>query len=99
MCQNCWEDYGSPLLRTDKVLHLAEIIHEFYLDYPTGGGFHIVLDDWNLDSVEWCIDWCKGEGAYVVAWDEAHEEMAELLLDATQDELASALAISRQYEN
>jgi len=97
MCYNCYLEYGSPKLVSDKILQTVEAIKQVYNCHLAGGGLHIVIDDWNLENER--LDFCK---EYIVG-PECHGEFAEqqkaeqacleLLYSLTLKERASALAI------
>lgn len=60
MCLDCWEKYGSDKLDNPVVRNLLALNYEVY-DQPegdSGGGLHIVLDDWNItdENIVWCIE-------------------------------------------
>lgn len=98
MCKGCYEDYGSPKSDNNLVRELAAAITEVYRFHSTGGALHIVLDDWNLERehIEFCrgcIDEFEAEGAET----DSLSNCFALLEKASQEEAASALAISRGY--
>ncbi len=54
MCYGCYLTYeGSPESLEPVMPWVADLIldiTEFYVDFPTGGPLHVVLDDWNLED-------------------------------------------------
>lgn len=63
MCKSCYEGYGSPVVRNEKVTKAVELIEDIYSQENCGAGglAHIVVDDWNLDDSS--INFCLGECA------------------------------------
>lgn len=61
MCEKCWVENGCYSLINVKVKKAAELISELYQTENGGaGGYgHIVFDDWNVNDVDWCLDFCK----------------------------------------
>lgn len=96
MCYECWQEYGSPKIVTDRVLETVKAIERVYDFSLVGGGLHIVIDDWNLEDAR--LDFCK---EYIAKpdYDECREQQEveqaclELLYSLNLDERASALAI------
>jgi len=48
MCMNCWRALGSPQIDSPAVRAARDLIGRVYDIACTGGGLHIVLDDYNL---------------------------------------------------
>lgn len=93
MCENCYEEYGSPRIENDRVYAAAAIIASVF-DEPgsgCGGGLHIVIDDWNLEDRS--IEWCQTNGLK----SNVEKLCAATLLALSLDERASALAIVDEY--
>jgi len=64
MCISCYEEYRKeneadfPVPFTKQMRTLANLIDDFYEDWPVGGALHNVLDDWNLGDkdIRWCLE-------------------------------------------
>jgi hypothetical protein len=98
MCMECWEKKGSPSIVNEKTKAAAELIAEVYNHHNSGGYLHIVVDDWNIDydSIAWCQNYIKHPVSYHERTPEQIEaELAcvNALLELTEDEVGSALAI------
>lgn len=52
MCSDCYKEFGSPKIITDKTIHAAELVNQLYdcKGCSVGGYGHIVFDDWNLED-------------------------------------------------
>ena len=91
MCIDCWEYYKDDAIINDRVRKAVVLIRELYLCHSAGGNLHVVLDDWNLDSIEACKSYIDNEE------DEEQKEIElrvyEHIRTLTEEELATALAI------
>ncbi len=59
MCMGCFEEYRSDVEKipvTQDILDAVEAVNVVYQHSLTGGGMHIVTDDWNLDDDD--VDFC-----------------------------------------
>lgn len=100
MCIDCWKSYDEPRIINDFTRKIAKAISKVYKYHCTGGHLHIVIDDWNLDneSVSFCRDYIdKNKFKYSAGQIEAEKECVTLLILASIEERASALAIQRGY--
>lgn len=100
MCITCYRDYGSPKVINKKTKALKDVISALYEVHPTGGYLHIVLDDWNLEdgSIEHCINDLNANKFDVSKLERRlTRTCADLLMSATVDERASALAMFDRY--
>lgn len=99
MCEACYKEYGSPKIWNDKTRAAVKLIVAVY-DQPNGavgGGLHIVLDDWNLETkhIRGCIDTTKVEtpaGDIDTTLTPIEMACAEHLLTMTFPERAAVLA-------
>ena len=50
-----------------ETLLVTTLVDKYYLDHPTGGSLHIVLDDGNIedDDVEFSINHARGENDHL----------------------------------
>lgn len=107
MCRGCWEEYGSPMILSDRVCIAAELIKKVYKQEGggVGGNLHCVVDDWNLEDehIQWCIDktgtqrdFLTGE-EYDLILTTIERECAGALMAMTIQERASALALSEGW--
>ena len=93
MCRGCFETYGEPVIINERTIKAAKLIKAVYEYSCVGGGCHIVLDDWNIetDHVQWCLDnhhnYCESDEQVA-----AEKECLELFITLSKDERASALA-------
>ena len=57
MCSECWGQHGSPKIDSSSVRDAVAKIARVYNFYATGGGLHIVVDDFNIDdgSIDFCL--------------------------------------------
>ena len=71
MCYGCWAEMGYPTSTSEAVAHAADLMR-VALDYPVGGNFHIVVEDWNVedDHIEYCRQQVaqKLDGTYDWSW-------------------------------
>ena len=51
MCLGCWNEYGCPQIRNEKVEAAVGLIKKVYEFNMAGGGLHVMIDDWNLEDV------------------------------------------------
>jgi hypothetical protein len=100
MCQDCWQDYGSPVLVNpaiaaavaliDRVYKGTYVNEGFYPGHAAGGNLHTMLDDWNLE--------CSSAHPYTPSYSDAPHQLAveracyDQLCRLTLEERASALA-------
>lgn len=63
MCEGCYEEWGSPPITSRAEEEVADLVEEVYDFAPSGGVFHIVFDDWNIetDYIDWCLSAEAGE--------------------------------------
>lgn len=103
MCINCWREYCSANITSDKTRALAELVKAVYdEDNVCGGLGHCVLDDWNLedDFVQSTLEhlndesWTAGFTAEHIA---AVRACMEAMLACTLEERASALALRDDF--
>lgn len=97
MCDDCWKRYYDSATSSDPcVIRASEAIREVYDYHLSGGGLHIVIDDWNLDdgSIEFCKDHIEATG-YDAEPDrlEAERDCITALTELTEMERAAALAL------
>lgn len=102
MCVSCWDEYGRPLIDTERTRAAAKLITDLHEepDGVVGGHFHIVTDDWNLgdDSIRSCIDHStRNVGGFGDEQLAIERQLGDLLLTLTEVERASALAIAEGY--
>lgn len=53
MCANCYQEHfdgREPPPLTEPMRKVASTLRSFSEREPTGGGLHIVTDDWNLED-------------------------------------------------
>ncbi len=51
MCCGCYEEYGSPVVVSDKV-HVARELRGYVYEFNlAGGNLHCLLDDFNIEDV------------------------------------------------
>lgn len=57
-----WSDYGCPIIRTDEVDEVLELMRKLYVDLrqSTGGPLHVQLDDWNYHDDCWTPKYLAG---------------------------------------
>lgn len=91
MCINCWEDYKSEAVINDRVLTAKGLIDKLYAYHEAGGNLHVVVDDWNLDSVESCLSFINEEEDPIKKKIEL--EVYNFIVQLSETELASALAM------
>ena len=98
MCQNCYEEAGSPCIINDKTIKAAELIGVIYEYAPAGGYAQIVVDDWNLgeSDIDFCIAYANKDQPSDP--EEIKEKAACLeclyyMKSLTEDERYSAMAI------
>jgi hypothetical protein len=91
MCVECWTEYGSPRIDGAAVAEAVDAVRALYDVAPTGGAMHVVTDDWNLDSVDWCLE---NIDAYSANPEEAAlaRRVGELFSALSEAERASVLA-------
>ena len=98
MCDDCYEEYGSPTLDTVRIRATSELIRELYAMSCVGGNLHIVLDDWNLSdhSIQWCLDEAIPGNLHCADSETLTMERAcaYLMLTMSEQERASALHLS-----
>jgi hypothetical protein len=98
MCRGCYEnEWGEPKIVNDRTREVAALINRIYDFNPCGGNAHVVVDDWNLDGES--IQFCLGQVAQNPNGDSAEQLEVErnalsAMLDMTEDERASAMAIA-----
>lgn len=94
MCHGCWEEAGKPQIVNDKTLQAADAVEALYMWHPSGGGMHIVTDDWNCEDqdVEWCKRHMAEEGC-----DQYERDCLDAFLACTEEERYSALAIESGF--
>jgi hypothetical protein len=101
MCINCFNDYEKVPI-TDAIRAAAKLVKELYEtpDGGVGGYGHVVFDDWNLDSVEYCLkDAKKGSMSDSICEETRIASIAalEIFIPLTEDERAMALGITKGY--
>lgn len=106
MCQECWKEKGSPSLTSDKIKAAAELIAGVYEHHGSGGGLHIVVDDWGLEdsSVQFCEDYIENPKYRASRNCEVTDERLEAeraclraLKAMTEEERTSSLALYKGY--
>jgi len=100
MCRSCYEERGNPKIINDNVLKAAKAIDELYELCLSGGGAHIVTDDWNLEdsNIELCIKHTNEQKGEMTDEEAAVAiECLEAMKILTEDERATALALSSGY--
>lgn len=103
MCYNCYKEYGSPKVISDKVRDAVELVTKY--DSASYCGLHIVVDDWNLEDehVVWCLKSISLPEEVSGLTERSEEEktaiveLGTLLLIMTIAERATALAINEGY--
>lgn len=100
----CWKRAGSPTVVNGKVLKAIDLIGDVYEHHGAGGALHVLIDDFNFDSIEFCEAWIDNRGREnpTLRWLPADEPSVEqvkaeracvaALKDMTLDERASAIA-------
>lgn len=48
MCEDCWEQAGSPEIIFDGFYEVLWAIEKVYRENPLGGNLHCQIDDYNL---------------------------------------------------
>ena len=76
-------------MREDAVSNASQLIKRVYHFYVTGGGLHIVLDDFNIDDAD--IDFCLSLPLSTV-----ERKCAEALRSLSKEERIAALGIEDQ---
>lgn len=104
MCRSCWVEAGSPMISSPEIKNAASLAHKVYMFHCTGGGLHIVLDDYNLDddSVAWCRSYLEERGEDTHWSDESYTAQMECLVafeGLTEHERYAALALSDGFWN
>ena len=82
MCVDCWKEYDSPTIDTPDVRAVAVLIADLYQEHGTGGGLHVLVDDWNIDILD----------GYDLST-ALERRCLEALRKLSEDERASALAL------
>lgn len=82
MCSECAKEYAAVSLpeNHEQIVASMQAIYD-HPDGTTGGPLHIVLDDYNVDSVEWCEERLNQIGT---------DEEASWLRDLDPDLIAAA---------
>lgn len=98
---------GSPKIDTEAVRQAAKLVTQLYAapGGGVGGNFHIVTDDWNLetDHVQFCIDETANKTRAPTddrsdpALLEIETRLGALLIGMSEAERASALALEAGY--
>ena len=102
MCEHCWEENGEPKIINEKTEAAAKLIAEVYKHHEAGGGLHIIVDDFNIerDHLLFCEQYI-GRPEYVKEVSasrlKAERKCLAALMEMTEDERASALAIHDGY--
>jgi hypothetical protein len=96
MCAGCWAEYGFPLLKTPKVLAMADVIKRV----DPYGNLHIVVDDWNIDddNIRWCAEEHAAGRNNGNPWSPDEVECIGMMEAASLDERASAMAHADGYD-
>jgi hypothetical protein len=95
MCIDCWLDYEDSKVINDKVTTAVKLINELYDYHSAGGNLHVVLDDWNLDSIETCKNFIDNEQDPIKK--EIELRVYNHISNITENELASALALKSSF--
>jgi len=100
MCYSCFEEYGRPVVMTEKVAAAVPLIRGVYDFCFVGGLLHVVLDDWNLedDCISGCVE-SAAAGTYERPMTDTEKACAELMLSMSEDERATALALFDGFIN
>ena len=99
MCEACWIDAGSPMIRNEQTEAAADLIRKLYALEPVGGNCHIVTDDWNLEDsgIDYCLTCCddpdQRSATYHAIASSIEREVLTTLRAMTLDERYSALAM------
>lgn len=88
MCKECWEEYGSPKIKNEKIIKASIKIKEIFNISPIGGGLHLIIDQWNLEDEHLNNNW---------ELTEKEEECLKLLKEMKLEERASCLAIVCEF--
>jgi hypothetical protein len=97
MCCDCLEEYDPEPVSDEKMAEVIAAIKEVYAQEggSTGGGLHIVLDDWNIEDyhVDYCLNWIQTDGFYGDnhAWRAVDLRCAKLLRELTEGQRASVM--------
>lgn len=107
MCQNCYEEYGSPAIINAAVREAAELVRQVFDHSVVGGNLHIVLDDWNIEdgSLHHCHKAIQNiQAGYFGPHDDIdpaqvaiERKCCDAFLKLSLDERASALALFDGY--
>lgn len=100
MCQNCWEESGSPAIKNEKTEEAVKLIRKLYAtpDGSAGGYGHIVFDDNNVEdrNIDYCLKSAKSdEYGHAISEETRVASIAALnhFSTLTMDERNSALAV------
>jgi hypothetical protein len=86
MCQDCWDQYGSPQINSENVRLAASMAEG--LDYS--GALHIIIDDFNIENIH--IDHCN-----CLELTEREKLFLDIFSSLTIQERASSLALAEGY--
>lgn len=94
MCYECWEGAGRPVIDTPHVRAAVSATNALYDAHLSGGGMHIVTDDWNCDdeSVAFCGRWIDENNG-----DDLERACHAAFSLLTESERYSALAIANGF--
>jgi|SRR5271166_2387076 len=103
MCTDCWREFGSPQIDSPAVRVARDLIARVYDVSLTGGGLHVVVDDYNLDDATLDQILCQPVQAHArcgpsragfgLTLSKVERQCAEALRKMTVAERASALAL------
>jgi hypothetical protein len=96
---NPWEDYGSPTTSCPEVRLAACLVADLFRAESLGGGLHIVVYDWNLETehVQWCIENLPIYGSADPAVRALELAAATSLLALEEEDRAAALGLVEGY--
>lgn len=97
MCRACWEERGTPRIKSARVRALVPLIRRVYDFDCVGGNLHVVLEDWNIEDeiIAQCWGAIVAEESQLKAF--AEVRCMEALLSCTLKERASALALYQGF--
>ena len=72
---------------------LVPIFAEYYRRNPAWGVLHVMFDDGNWDSAEFCLMWAQEQG------DPDGIKVAKLALELSQTQRAKVARLARKYDN
>lgn len=95
----CYERGGSPGIDNDRVRAAAKLIKQVYEHALSGGGLHVLLDDWNVDHDSFCERYTGHDADYTKEEIEVEESCAKAMRLLTVEERLSALCLAHYPEH